>query len=176
MAKSKRRAKRSGRAEASTGSTAPTSGLKDARPPEPDWDKVGREVFGVPGLDEATVRYLLDHQEDEECREITLKLAAYLEQQEQSESESNSQSHGDAQTSGPDIFDEINRDVEETLALLGNGEPKNRLFGIPDGATLWSAYQEMGQMLHLTRFLTKIGDFWPNGSVLTIRTIKFCVI
>ena len=85
MAKSKRRAKRSGRtkvagAAVGAGRTAPMSGLKDVRPPEPNWDEVGREVFGVPGLDEESIRYLLDHQEDEECQEIISKLAAYLKQ------------------------------------------------------------------------------------------------
>ena len=119
MAKSKRRAKRSGRSKVAgaavgAGRTAPTSGLKDVRPPEPDWDEVGREVFGVPGLDEESIRYLLDHQEVEENRELISRLATYLKQPERSESESDSQSNGDSQTSEPDIFDEIDRDVQET--------------------------------------------------------------
>jgi len=104
MAKSKRRAKRSGRtkvagAAVGAGCTAPTSGLKDVHPPKPNWNEIGIAVTGVPGLDEETVRYLLDHQEDEDCREMTSRLAAYLREQERSESDS--QSSSDSQTSGP---------------------------------------------------------------------------
>ena len=104
MAKSKRRAKRSGRtkvagAAVGAGCTAPTSGLKDVHPPKPNWNEIGIAVTGVPGLDEETVRYLLDHQEDEDCREMTSRLAAYLREQEWSESDS--QSSSDSQTSGP---------------------------------------------------------------------------
>ena len=114
MAKSKRRAKRSGKTKVAgsaveAGCTAPTSGLKDVRPPEPNWDEIGREAFGVPGLDEESVRYVLDHQEDEQCQEILSKLGAYLKQQEQSESDSqnmsDSQSNSDSQTSEPSIFE-----------------------------------------------------------------------
>ena len=110
MAKSKRRAKRSGRTKVAgavigAGHTAPTSGLKDVRPPEPNWDDIGREAFGVPGLDEESVRYVLDHQEDKQCQKILSKLGAYLKQQEQSESDSqnmsDSQSNSDSQTSDP---------------------------------------------------------------------------
>ena len=68
-------------------------------PPKPNWNEIGIAVTGVPGLDEETVRYLLDHQEDEDCREMTSRLAAYLREQERSES--GSQSSSDSQTSGP---------------------------------------------------------------------------
>ena len=108
MAKSKRRAKRSGRtkvagAAVGAGCTAPTSGLKDVHPPKPNWNEIGIAVTGVPGLDEKTVQYLLDHQEDEDCREMTSRLAAYLREKERSESDS--QSSSDSPTSGPDTTD-----------------------------------------------------------------------